>query len=234
MLYTTLKPPAAVLVRRIWNPIIVGADNIPSTGGVILASNHVGIAETVMMPAMIARPVRFLAKADLFRGGSFINTILAKLLIALKIMPIDRAGGAAASSAIEAGTAVLRDGGVLGIYPEGTRSPDGRMYRGKTGMARMALATDAVIVPVAVTGSFEAQRGRRFIPRRRPRVRIEFLAPVRVGDLLGDNGTDAGTAPMRAVTDAVMDRIRAATGQEYVDAYASDVKRALCEQAATA
>lgn len=227
MLYTVLKPPAGILVRRIWNPLVVGRENIPAAGPVILASNHEGLAETVMMPAMMRRQVRFLAKADLFRGGSPLNRVFARLLLGLKIMPIDRTGGAAASSAIDAGSAVLRRGEVLGIYPEGTRSPDGRMYRGKTGMARIALATDAPIVPVAVTGSYEAQRGRRFIPRRRPRIRIEFLPPVHVGELLEEHDGGNGAAPLRVVTDAVMERIRAVTGQERVDAYAADIKKAL-------
>src|SRR5690625_7731245 len=111
----------------------------------------------------------FLGKPDIFAGGAPLNAVFAAMMRGLHVMPVDRAGGNASRSAIEAGLEVLEAGKILGIYPEGTRSPDGRLYRGKTGVARFALATGAPIVPVAMRGSFEAQRGRRYLPRRSPR-----------------------------------------------------------------
>lgn len=233
MLYPILKPLVAAVVRTVWRPRIEGAANIPARGGAILASNHLSMSETVMMPAMVRRTVHFLAKSDIFRGGSPLNTAFALLLRGVNVMPVDRSGGTASSSAIAAGLEVLRRGDVLGIYPEGTRSPDGRLYRGKTGAARMALATGAPIVPIAMIGSFEAQQGRRLFPRRSPRIRIVIGEPIHARDLVeaaSDQGAQHVPA-LRLVTDTLMRRIQAMSGQEYVDEYAADVKRRIRAEA---
>lgn len=229
MLYPILKVPATLAVRSIWRPRLVGAHRIPAHGAVILASNHLSLAETVMMPALVRRTVHFLAKAEFFRGGSPLNAAFARLLRAINVMPVDRSGGRASSSALDAGLEVLRAGNVLGIYPEGTRSPDGRLYRGKTGMARLALATGAPIVPIAMVGSWEAQRGRRIFPRRTPRIEILIGEPLEAAEVIQRAGAEQRTEAerLRLVTDRVMERIRALSGQEYVDEYAADVKRRL-------
>lgn len=231
MLYQVLKPPIAFVVRAIWRPAVSGTSHIPRRGAAIIASNHQSLFETVILPCSLPRMVHFLAKSDIFRGGSLANTVLALFLRSVSVMPIDRSGGRAANSAIEGGVAVLRRGGVLGIYPEGTRSPDGRMYRGKTGAIRMALATGAPVIPVGMRGTFEAQQGRRIFPRRHPRMEVvvgePFDAVARARELhrqgLGDG------AMLRRLTDELMAKIRALSGQEYVDRYAADVKRALRE-----
>lgn len=229
VLYPILKQPVALAVRTIWRPRLVGAHRIPARGAVILASNHQSLAETVMMPSLMRRTVHFLAKSDFFRGGSPLNTAFAMLLRGLNVMPVDRSGGRASSTALEAGLEVLRAGKVLGIYPEGTRSPDGRMYRGKTGVARLALATGAPVVPVAMVGAWEAQRGRRILPRRSPRIDVLIGEPLDAADVIAKAGAEEATEAerLRLVTDEIMGRIRSMSGQDYVDEYAADVKRRL-------
>jgi len=233
VLYEIAKPFARALMRAVWAPTISGRGNIPATGPVILASNHLTYADTVFLPAQVRRSVHFLGKSDIFSGRSPIARLLGAIMRGLRVMPVDRSGGGASRSAIEAGIEVLSRGDVLGIYPEGTRSPDGRLHRGKTGVARFALATGAPIVPVAMIGAFEAQQGRTYLPRRRPRIHVEVGTPVLVSEVVARQaGADEATL-LRAVTDEVMDRIAALSGQERVDEYASDVKRRLrAEQAA--
>ena len=142
-------------------------------------------------------------------------------------MPVDRNGGSAARSALDAGTAVLETGGVLGIYPEGTRSPDGRLYRGKTGVARIALATGAPIVPVAMVGTYEAQQGRTFFPRRRPQITAVLGEPLLARDIASAWEDADESSLLRGVTEAVMERIQELSGQERSEEYSADVKRRL-------
>jgi 1-acyl-sn-glycerol-3-phosphate acyltransferase len=227
VLYEIAKPFVMAVVRTVWAPTLSGHGNIPEEGPVILASNHLTYADTVFLPGQVRRSVHFLGKSDMFSGRSPLARLLGAMMRGLHVMPVDRSGGGAARSAIEAGLEVLSRGDVLGIYPEGTRSPDGRLHRGKTGVARFALATDAPIVPVAMIGAFEAQRGRKYLPRQRPRIHAEVGAPVRASEIAARHpGADEATL-LRAVTDEVMDRIAALSGQERADEYASDVKRRL-------
>ncbi|MCW1803749.1 lysophospholipid acyltransferase family protein [Brachybacterium squillarum] len=229
MLYDIAKGPVREVIRAVWRPDLRGAARIPSEGPVVLASNHCAYSDTVILPALIERTVHFLGKSDMFSGRSAAGRAAGLLMRQLRVMPVDRTGGSASEAAIEAGLEVLRDGGVLGIYPEGTRSPDGRLHRGKTGVARIALAAGAPIVPVAMIGSFEAQRGRRFLPRRHPRIRVLVGEPIDAA-AIARSLDGAGTAVvLRAVTDAVMDAIAEISGQERVDEYAGDVKRRLRE-----
>ncbi|MGY5764368.1 lysophospholipid acyltransferase family protein [Brachybacterium sp. DNPG3] len=232
MLYDIAKPPVAALLRLVWKPGIEGAENVPEDGPAILASNHLAYSDTVILPAQLRRTVHFLGKSDIFAGGSPVNAVLARMMRGLNVMPVDRSGGRASATAIEAGLEVLRAGDLLGIYPEGTRSPDGRLYRGKTGVARFALATGAPIIPVAMLGSFEAQRGRRYIPRRSPRIRAVLGAPVDAAAIAARLEGAEEARVLRAVTDEVMERIREISGQEQVDEYAADVKRRLRAEAA--
>lgn len=225
MLYEIAKPPVALLIKLIWRPTITGAEHVPKTGPVIIASNHQAYSDTVFLPAQLRRSVHFLGKSDIFRGGSPLNVLVARVMRGLHVMPVDRSGGGASRSAIEAGTQVLEAGKVLGIYPEGTRSPDGRLYRGKTGVARLALSTGAPIVPVAMRGAFEAQRGRKHLPRRRPRIEAAVGPPLDAMAIARAMKGEEEARILRAVTDAVMERIQALSGQEQVPEYAAVVKQ---------
>ncbi|UYG16500.1 1-acyl-sn-glycerol-3-phosphate acyltransferase [Brachybacterium huguangmaarense] len=230
MLYNVFKPVVVLLLRLIWRPRIEGAENIPDRGGVILASNHLSVADTYFMPAQVRRTVHFLAKADYYAGGSLANRVLGLFLRSIGVMPINRNGGSASRAALTTGLALLAEGRVLGIYPEGTRSPDGRLYRGKTGAARMALESGCPIVPIAMIGAFEAQQGRRFLPHRHPRIRTVVGTPLDARALADASGAELEGPRLRVVTDAVMAAIRELSGQEYVDEYASEAKRRLAAQ----
>lgn len=226
MLYEVAKPIVREVLRAVYAPQAHGLHHIPEQGAAILASNHLSGADTVFMPAQVRRTVHFLAKSDFFAGTSLPSRALGALLCGLGVMPVDRTGGNASHSALQGALDVLESGGLLGIYPEGTRSPDGRLHRGKTGMARLALATGAPIIPIGMEGSFEAQRGRRIIPRRRPRIIVRVGAPIMPASVAGEGeGAHEDAARLRELTDLVMSRIQELTGQEYVDLYAADVKR---------
>ena len=227
MLYEVAKPFVMGAVRVLWNPTISGTENIPQHGPVILASNHQAYSDTVFLPGQVRRSVHFLGKSDIFTGRSPLNRIVAAVMRGLRVMPVDRSGGSASKSAIEAGLAVLEQGEVLGIYPEGTRSPDGRLYRGKTGVARFALATGAPVIPVAMLGAFEAQGTRSIFPHRRPRIHAVVGEPLEVEQIVADLEGAEEARVLRAVTDALMDRIQALSGQERSDEYASVVKKRL-------
>ena len=225
MLYEIAKPFVMGVVRVLWNPTISGTEHIPDRGPVILASNHQAYSDTVFLPGQVRRSVHFLGKSDIFSGPSPLHRVVAAVMRGLRVMPVDRSGGSASKSAIEAGLAVLERGEVLGIFPEGTRSPDGRLYRGRTGVARFALATGAPIVPVAMRGAFEAQRGRKFFPHRRPRIHAVVGEPVDVQEITAAMQGAEEAKVLRAVTDAVMDRILALSDQERSEEYASVVKQ---------
>lgn len=227
MFYAFAKVVVGIVVRLIWNPSITGRERIPRSGPVVLASNHVSYADTVMMPLQVERAVHFLGKSDIFKGGSPINQVFALVLRGLHVMPVDRSGGTASRSAIEGGLKVLGQGKVLGIYPEGSRSPDGRLHRFKTGTARFALTTGAPVVPVAMLDTFEAHRGRKVFPRRHPRMKVVVGEPIDVAALAATfEGYEEGRL-LRAVTEVIRERVQELSGQEYVDEYASDVKRRL-------
>ncbi|ACU85258.1 1-acyl-sn-glycerol-3-phosphate acyltransferase [Brachybacterium faecium DSM 4810] len=231
MLYEIAKPFVMAVVRVLWNPTISGSEHIPEQGPVILASNHQAYSDTVFLPGQVRRSVHFLGKSDIFTGRSPLRRAAGAVMRGLHVMPVDRSGGNASRSAIEAGLAILERGEVLGIYPEGTRSPDGRLHRGKTGVARFALATGAPVVPVAMRGAFEAQRGRKYFPRRRPRIHAVVGPPVDVRAVVAERQGAEEAVVLRAVTAAVMDSIHALSGQERVDEYAITVKQRMRAEA---
>ena len=232
MLYNVFKPIVVLILRLVWRPAIEGAERIPDRGAVILASNHVSGADTVFMPAQVRRTVRFLAKSDFYSGGSLMNRVLGLFLRSIGVMPVNRSGGGASRTAIAAGLTVLERGEVLGIYPEGTRSPDGRLYRGRTGAARMALESGCPIIPIAMLGAYEAQKGRTFLPRRRPRIRVLVGEPIDARAAVAQMEAVSEGERLRALTDRVMDAIAAMSGQEQVPEYASDAKRRLRAESA--
>lgn len=215
----------AVLVRPLikwgWKARIEGAHHIPATGGVILASNHISMVDTFVLPGMIDRQVTFPAKAELFKGDRGLGSkIVAWFLRVVGQVPLDRSGGRRSLEGLEPVLNVLNNGGVVGIYPEGTRSPDGRLYKGKTGVARMALATNVPVVPVAMINSEIVGKKLKFIPwAKNPTVRIgrplDFSA-------YHANADDRHT--LRWVTDEIMAAIQDLSGQTYVEAYGTSVK----------
>ncbi|MFV0428873.1 MAG: lysophospholipid acyltransferase family protein [Arachnia sp.] len=198
---------------------IVGAENVPAAGGVILASNHLAAMDSVVIPAMLPRRVTFPAKAELFTGAGGIGSkIVAWFLKAVDMVPMDRGGGRASAASLSAISQVLADGHVIAIYPEGTRSPDGRLYKGKTGMARMVLANDVPVLPVGVVGT-QRVRGLFGMPWiRRPIVVVG--EPIEFSEHVGD----MSPATLRWVTDETLAAIQDLTGQEYADVYAFRVK----------
>ncbi|MGN8245363.1 lysophospholipid acyltransferase family protein [Cellulomonas soli] len=211
---------AGPLLHLIWRPWIRGAQNVPSEGGAILASNHQAVFDSVFLPIMIDREIVFIGKQEYFTGSGLKGRLTAGFMRGVGTIPVDRGGGKASEAALRTGLRRLQDGGLFGIYPEGTRSPDGRLYRGKTGIARLALESGAPVIPVAMVGTGEAQP----IGRRIPKV-------MRVGVVIGEPldfsryaGMENDRFILRSVTDEIMYAIMSLSGQEYVDVYAATQK----------
>lgn len=208
-------------IRLVWRPWIEGQQNIPKHGAAVVASNHLSIGDTLALPASLHRRLIFPAKAEVFdaTGRSFKYRIAAWFLKRVGMQPMDRSGGRASADSLGAVGEVLARGELLGIYPEGTRSPDGRLYKGKTGAARLALAAGVPIVPVAMLNS-QMHRGPFGLPMmRRPGIRIG-----RPLDFSAYAGQATNGKVLRWVTDEVMNAIMELSGQPYVDVYAQSVK----------
>lgn len=204
------------LLRLIYRPTARGVENVPSEGPVILASNHLSLADSLFIPLMVKRRVVYLGKSDHFESRKtrwFFRSV--------NVIPVRREGGLAGEAAIRAGVEALDRGEVVGIYPEGTRSPDGRLYRGRTGAARMALLARCPIVPVSVSGTAEVMPPDRRAPRLKGRVTVVFGKPLSF-ERHYDQPDDRFV--LRSVADEVMYEIMHLSGQEYVDQYATRVK----------
>ncbi|MFC4031774.1 lysophospholipid acyltransferase family protein [Streptomyces polygonati] len=214
--YVILGP----LLRLFFRPRIDGLENIPESGAAVIAGNHLSFSDHFVMPTVLPRRITFLAKAEYFTGRGVKGRLTAAFFRGIGQIPVDRSGGKASQSAIEAALGVLGRGGLLGIYPEGTRSPDGRLYRGRTGVAVMALRAGAPVIPCAMVGTFELQPPGRKIPRL-GRVTIRFGRPL---DFSRFAGLEGERYAVRSVTDEIMYEIMALSGQEYVDRYADEVK----------
>ncbi|NEM90310.1 lysophospholipid acyltransferase family protein [Galbitalea soli] len=213
---------AGPLLRVLFRPRVIGESNIPRTGPVIVASNHLSFIDSVILPLNMRRRIYFLAASNYFSGRSPGAWVLKRFLLATGMIPLDRSGGKASEASLRAGLAVLQKGNVLGIYPEGSRSPDGRMHRGRTGIARMVLESGAVVVPVAMSETDRVMpvggKGIRFLS-----VGLTFGEPLNFDSYrLGE----ADHETLRVITDQIMEAIRALSGQEYVDAYSSSRKAA--------
>ena len=207
-------------LRLIFWPVVEGRENVPGQGSAIIASNHLSFSDSIFMPLMVKRKVTFVAKAEYFTGRGLKGLLTKWFFVGTGTIPVDRSGGRAAQAAIETGLRILREGKLFGIYPEGTRSPDGRLYRGKTGVARLALESGAPVIPVVMLNSDEVQPIGRLLPKIR-RVRIRFGAPMdfsRYAGMAGDRFIE------RAVTDEIMYELMELSGREYVDVYAQKVK----------
>lgn len=205
----------APLARLIFRPLVEGADRVPRTGPLIIAANHLSAVDTWVIPFVAPRPVAFLGKAEYFSGKGLRGKLFAAFLSALGFVPVERGNAHAALASLTAAREVLEGGGAFGIYPEGTRSLDGRLYKGKTGVAQLALSTGAPVVPVALFGTERLlPRGKR-IPRPH-RITVRFGAPL---DFSRYDGMDTSPAIRRAVTDQIMYAILELSEQEYVDRY---------------
>lgn len=226
MLYQVLKNGAGPFLKAIYRPWIRGKENIPTTGPAILASNHMAVFDSVFLPLMIDREVVFLGKSDYFTGTGFKGKLTAKFMRAVGTIPVDRSSGKAADAALRTGLARLQEGELFGIYPEGTRSPDGRLYRGKVGVARLALESGAPVIPVAMIGTNIAQPIGQKIPNLH-RVGIVIGEPL---DFSRYRGLARDRYTLRAVTDEIMYNLMLLSGQEYVDLYAADVKAQLAKE----
>lgn len=211
---------AGPLLKTVFRPWVVGLDNIPRTGGVILASNHLSFIDSIFLPLLIDRRIYFLAKSDYFTGKGFKNWATKHFLLGTGMLPIDRSGGKASEASLNTGLDVIAKGNVLGIYPEGTRSPDGRMYRGRTGVARMILEGHVPVVPVAMVDTEKVMPIGSKLPKVR-RIGVIFGEPL---DFSRFEGLEGDRFILRAITDEIMYELSRISGQEYVDVYASSVK----------
>ncbi|MEU2432132.1 lysophospholipid acyltransferase family protein [Streptomyces sp. NPDC007861] len=214
--YVVLGP----LLRLLFRPRIEGLEHIPADGAAIVAGNHLSFSDHFLMPAIIRRRITFLAKAEYFTGPGLKGRLTAAFFRSAGQIPVDRSGKDAGQAAIREGLGVLRKGELLGIYPEGTRSHDGRLYKGKVGVAVMAVTAQVPVVPCAMVGTFEIQPPGQVLPKIK-RVTIRFGEPL---DFSRYAGMEHEKAVLRAVTDEIMYEILALSGQEYVDEYAVKVK----------
>jgi 1-acyl-sn-glycerol-3-phosphate acyltransferase len=210
------------LLKQIYDPWVEGLEHVPKTGAAIFASNHLSFSDSIFLPIMVPRQITFLAKQDYFTGSGLKGKSVAAIFTATGQVPVDRSGGSAGLAALEAGVRILRGGNLLGLYPEGTRSPDGKLYRGKTGVARMALEAGVGVLPVAMIGTDVVQPTGQKIPNRG-----KGIVGMRIGKLL-DFSRYAGMAGdrfvLRSITDEIMYEIMELSGQEYVDIYAQQAK----------
>lgn len=209
------------VLRLIFRPWADGIENVPREGPVILASNHLSYSDWLFMPLVVPRRVTFVAKAEYFESPGLKGWLKKKFFAGSGQVPIDRTSGSTAAGAIQTQLRLLSEGRVCGIYPEGTRSHDGKLYRGRTGVARLALDANAQVIPVAVTGTDTvAPPGKIFGRFARPGVR--FGQPLDFGRY---EGLQEDRYILRAITDEVMYEIMSLSGQEYVDLYAQDAKK---------
>jgi 1-acyl-sn-glycerol-3-phosphate acyltransferase len=215
-------------LKLVFRPHVEGAENVPATGPAILASNHLSYADWLFMPLTLPRRVTFVAKAEYFTTPGVKGWFQRKFFSGAGQVPIDRSGATAAEGALASARQILGQGELFGIYPEGTRSHDGRLYRGKTGVARLALETDVPVIPVAVLGTdVVAPPGKKFGTFTRPCVR--FGKPL---DFSRYEGMENDRYILRAITDEIMYEIMQLSGQEYVDMYAAKAKE-LAQKPAT-
>jgi 1-acyl-sn-glycerol-3-phosphate acyltransferase len=204
----------APVARLVFRPRILGKKNVPKTGAVLLASNHLSFIDSVVVTLVAPRSISFLAKSEYFTGTGFKGWMSRAFFTGIGAIPVERGAGHAAQEALDSGLKVLQDGGAFAIYPEGTRSRDGRLYRGRTGVAWLALTAGSVVIPVALTGTENLQPpGAKFV--RLARVTVEFGEPM---DLTGHGPAASGRA-RRTATDDVMEEIQQLSGQEFAHEY---------------
>ncbi|KNE80263.1 MULTISPECIES: lysophospholipid acyltransferase family protein [Streptomyces] len=217
-----LKAFLGLLVRVLFRPRVEGAENVPATGPVILAGNHVTFIDSLFLALVMKRQVFFIGKDEYVTGKGIKGRLMAWFFGMSGMIPVDRDGGHGGVAALMTGRRLLEEGKAFGIYPEGTRSPDGRLYRGRTGVSRLTLMTGAPVVPFAMIGTDKVQPGGKGMPRIAP-VTVRFGTPL---DFSRYEGMDRDRYVLRAVTDEVMSEVMRLSGQEYVDMYATKAKAA--------
>ncbi|WP_213454076.1 lysophospholipid acyltransferase family protein [Rhizomonospora bruguierae] len=214
LLYTVGQYTVAPALRLGWRPKVDGLEHVPARGGAILAGNHLSVADELFLGAAVSRHIAFWAKAEYFIGDGLRGWFTRTVLEGLGAIRVDRGGGRAALAAFDGAIPVLKAGGLVALYPEGTRSPDGRLYRGRTGVARLAVAAGVPVIPVGVVGTDKIQPIGKLMPKPGPRPEVRFGKPM---DFTGRAADSAG---LRAITDEVMSEIQKLSGQEYVPRYA--------------
>jgi 1-acyl-sn-glycerol-3-phosphate acyltransferase len=233
--YQLSRIVAGPFLRGLWRPEVTGAEHVPETGGAILASNHLSILDSVFLPFMLKRPVTFTAKSEYFTSRHPAMRLMGRYLRATGQIPVDRDGARAAQATLEAALALLRQGQLFGIYPEGTRSPDGRLYRGRPGVGWLAMNSGLPVIPVAMFGTDRVLPPGHSVPRL-GKVRIKIGKPLTFSTETGP-ASEGKAAPApgkvrRAIADEVVRAIHELSGQEYVNMYASVRKEQLAAEAA--
>ena len=223
MAYALLKSFLTPLLMLFFRPKVTGLRLVPTTGPVIIASNHLSFSDSIFMPLVVPRKVTFLAKSEYFTSPGIKGLVKKLTFKALGQVPVDRAGGRRSEQAILTGLQLLGEGNCIGIYPEGTRSPDGKLYKGRTGIARMAIESGAPIIPVAMFNTAEIQPTGKVVPKVR---RVEMV----FGEPLYFTGDSSDLKVLREVTDQIMQAIARISKQEYVDIYASEAKAAIMRE----
>ena len=208
------------LLTTVFRPWVKGLENVPRTGPLIVVCNHLSFVDSVFLPLMIDRQMAFLAKSDYFTGKGIKGWFVRFFMTSAGQLPIDRSGGKASEASLNAGLQVLAYGGVLAIYPEGTRSPDGRMYRGRTGVARMILEAHVPVIPAAVIGTEKVMPLGSNIPKVH-RVGVVIGEPL---DFSRFEGMESDRFVLRSITDEIIYEMNKLSEQEYVDVYASTIR----------
>ncbi|MBK6763667.1 MAG: 1-acyl-sn-glycerol-3-phosphate acyltransferase [Micrococcales bacterium] len=212
-------------LRLFFRPQVEGLEHIPKDGSAILASNHLSFSDSFFLPLVVPRHITFLAKAEYFNGTGIKGFLNRAFFKGVGQVPIDRSGGSASDDALSTALRILDQNELLGIYPEGTRSPDGRLYRGKTGVARVALEAEVPVIPVAMIGTREIQRPGKIMPSIR-RVGIKIGKPL---DFSRYEGMQNDRFVLRSMTDEIMYELMELSGQEYVDLYAARAKEVIAD-----
>lgn len=217
-----IKATVGPVMRMMFRTRVEGIENIPGTGPVILAGNHLTFIDSMILPLVCDRTVHFIGKDEYVTGKGIKGRAMAWFFTGAGMIPVDRDGANGGVAALMTGRRILEEGKIFGIYPEGTRSPDGRLYRGRTGIARLTLMTGAPVVPFAMIGTDKLQPGGKGMPRP-GRVTVRFGEPMEFSRY---EGMDRDRYVLRAVTDSVMAEVMRLSGQEYVDMYATKAKAA--------
>jgi 1-acyl-sn-glycerol-3-phosphate acyltransferase len=226
--YRLSRLVAGPFLRLVAQATVSGAENVPATGPGIIASNHLSVIDSIYLPLLVARPVSFAAKSEYFTGTRLRDRLVGAYLRSTNQISTDRTGGRAAQAMLDAALMHLSSGELFGIYPEGTRSPDGRLYRGRTGVGYLALHSGAPVIPVAMVGTDRVLAPGHRMPRP-GRIEIRIGEPLDFADF---KGQPAGARQRRQVTDEVVDAIQKLSGQEFVPVYASVRKLELARQKA--
>ncbi|WP_431883669.1 lysophospholipid acyltransferase family protein [Micromonospora gifhornensis] len=216
LLYTIGKLTVAPTLRLAFRPTVEGLEHVPETGGAIFAGNHLSVADELFLGTVVPRHLAFWAKSEYFKGTTLKGRFSKFVLTGLGAIPVERAGGRAALSAFDAAIPALKGGDLVVVYPEGTRSPDGRLYRGRTGAVRLAIAAGVPIIPVGMIGTDKVQP----IGARVPRPFTGKKITVKFGKPLDFTGRPDDRLSLRKMTDEMMAEIQKLTGQEYVPRYA--------------